>query len=267
MDQIKTGRFIAELRKEKNMTQRNLADKLGVTDRAISKWENGRGLPDVSLMKPLCEILGISVTELLNGERTKETDVQVKMEETFYEVLVDREIQIKNTRDIKKRYSALRLVTIIFGSVMGLIFAVMIISGLRGEGYSLNAAVQTQKAKIASCLIEKEKYKMAANFIGFSDSERAEKWTEEMESLSGEIKIERIETGRIKLDDYFPVGVCFITIYDYKTQVRHIYQGFVTYQNGGIAFSGYDIPYENTDYRREEIALMLRNVFFTYNPG
>ena len=64
------------------MTQLNLAEKLGVTDRAISKWENGRGLPDVSLMKPLCETLGITVTELLNGERTSETESVNTVEET-----------------------------------------------------------------------------------------------------------------------------------------------------------------------------------------
>lgn len=58
MNQEKIGKFILKLRKEKNMTQKELANKIGVTDRAISKWENGRGLPDLSLMKPLCDELG-----------------------------------------------------------------------------------------------------------------------------------------------------------------------------------------------------------------
>lgn len=267
MDQIKTGRFIAELRKENNMTQRSLADKLGVTDRAISKWENGRGLPDVSLMKPLCEILGISVTELLNGERTKETDVHIKTEETVYEVLADREAQIKSAQELKKKYSVLRLVTIILCSIICLKSVVMIYSGLIGEGYSVSDAIHTQTAKMVISLIEKEEYKKAVKYIGFNDSERAENWAEEMESLSDEIKIEKIEISRIKTDDYFSSGQCFITVYDNKTQVRHIYQGIVTHQNGGIAFAGYDIPYQNTDYRREEIALMLSDIFFTYNPG
>ena len=61
MDQEKIGKFIFELRKEKKMTQQELADKIGVTDRAISKWENGRGMPDLSLMKPLCDVLGITL--------------------------------------------------------------------------------------------------------------------------------------------------------------------------------------------------------------
>ena len=65
MDQEKIGKFIAKLRKENNLTQQELADKLGITDRAISHWENGRCLPDVSLFKDLCCIFNISVNEML----------------------------------------------------------------------------------------------------------------------------------------------------------------------------------------------------------
>ena len=74
MDQIKIGKFILELRKEKNMTQQELANVLGVTDRAISKWENGRGLPDLSLLKPLCDTLNITINELLSGEKLNKTE-------------------------------------------------------------------------------------------------------------------------------------------------------------------------------------------------
>lgn len=69
MDQIKIGKFIADNRTAKKLTQEELAKKIGVTDKAISKWENGRCLPDVSLFKPLCKALDISVNELLNGEK------------------------------------------------------------------------------------------------------------------------------------------------------------------------------------------------------
>ena len=71
MDQIKIGKFIAMLRKDNNMTQLELANILGVTDRAISKWENGRGLPEVSLIVPLCRALNISADELFAGEKYK----------------------------------------------------------------------------------------------------------------------------------------------------------------------------------------------------
>jgi transcriptional regulator with XRE-family HTH domain len=68
MDQIKIGRFIAECRKKQGFTQMQLADKLGVTDRAVSKWENGRAMPDSSIMLELCEQLKITVNDLLSGE-------------------------------------------------------------------------------------------------------------------------------------------------------------------------------------------------------
>ena len=68
MDQIKIGKFIASCRKNNNLTQMQLAEKLGITDRAISKWENGKAMPDSSIMLDLCNELKISVNELLSGE-------------------------------------------------------------------------------------------------------------------------------------------------------------------------------------------------------
>ena len=68
MDQLKIGKFIAERRKMNGLTQIQLAEKLKITDRAISKWENGRSLPDSSIMLELCEVLGITVNDLLSGE-------------------------------------------------------------------------------------------------------------------------------------------------------------------------------------------------------
>ncbi len=69
MDQIETGKFIAECRKEKKLTQAQLAEKLNITDRAVSKWKTGKSMPDSSIMLELCQILGITVNELLSGER------------------------------------------------------------------------------------------------------------------------------------------------------------------------------------------------------
>lgn len=68
MDYEKTGKLIQEIRKEKELTQMSLADKLGVTDRAVSKWERGKSFPDVSMLRPLAEVLDVSVSELLDGE-------------------------------------------------------------------------------------------------------------------------------------------------------------------------------------------------------
>ncbi len=83
MDQVKIGGFIAKCRKEKNMTQRELADKLGISDKTISKWETGNGLPEASLMVPLCDALGITVNELLTGERITAEEYKERAEETM----------------------------------------------------------------------------------------------------------------------------------------------------------------------------------------
>lgn len=87
MNQEKIGKFIAKKRKEMNMTQAELASKLGVTDRAVSHWENGRRLPDISLFKLICEIFDISVNELLNGEEIKKNDVLKKFDDNIINTL------------------------------------------------------------------------------------------------------------------------------------------------------------------------------------
>ena len=69
MNQIDTGKFIAGCRKEKGLTQAQLAEKLNITDRAVSKWETGKCMPDSSIMLELCNILGVTLNELLSGER------------------------------------------------------------------------------------------------------------------------------------------------------------------------------------------------------
>lgn len=91
MDSIQIGRFIAETRKQHHLTQRQLADALGISDKTVSKWECGKGLPEVSLMLPLCEELEISVNDLLAGERVTEPDYRKKAEENMMGLMKDRE--------------------------------------------------------------------------------------------------------------------------------------------------------------------------------
>lgn len=83
MNQKNIGKFIATCRKNKKLTQQELADKLGVTDRAISNWENGRRLPDYSLLKSLSKELDVSLNELLSGEKINEKDALVKADENI----------------------------------------------------------------------------------------------------------------------------------------------------------------------------------------
>ena len=83
MDQIKIGKFIASCRKEQSMTQAVLAKKLGISDRAVSKWETGKSMPDSGIMLELCELLKINVNELLSGEHITMEDYNAKSEEVI----------------------------------------------------------------------------------------------------------------------------------------------------------------------------------------
>ena len=94
MNQIKIGEFISSQRKKKNLTQAALAEKLGITDRAVSKWERGKGLPDVSLMLDLCEIFGITVNELLCGEIISMENSNQKNEQLLLDMA--KELEQKN---------------------------------------------------------------------------------------------------------------------------------------------------------------------------
>ena len=91
MDQIKIGRFISECRKKNNLTQMQLAEKLGITDRAISKWENGKAMPDSGIMLDLCNELKISVNELLSGEVIEMDNYNKKAEENLLEMKKQKE--------------------------------------------------------------------------------------------------------------------------------------------------------------------------------
>ena len=121
MNQEKIGKFILELRKEKRMTQQELALKIGVTDRAISKWENGRGMPDLSLMKPLCDKLGISINELISGEKINKKEYQDRFEENIFNTINYSQKQIKKTRN---KYVIIIVIIVLFLIVLATLFGI-----------------------------------------------------------------------------------------------------------------------------------------------
>ena len=103
MNQIKIGRFIAERRKEQKLTQMQLAEKLGITDRAVSKWETGKSLPDASIMLELCGLLKITVNDLLSGEVVSMNNYNEKSEKNLLEM-------IKQKKQADKRLLSLEIV-------------------------------------------------------------------------------------------------------------------------------------------------------------
>jgi transcriptional regulator with XRE-family HTH domain/DNA-directed RNA polymerase subunit RPC12/RpoP len=102
MDQIKIGKFIASCRKEQGMTQAVLAEKLGISDRAVSKWETGKSMPDSGIMLELCGLLKINVNELLSGERLMDGSYDRRAEENL--LAMKREVEEKNRQMLRAEY-------------------------------------------------------------------------------------------------------------------------------------------------------------------
>ena len=137
MDQEKIGKFIAKNRKKKKLTQAELAEKLGVSEKSVSNWENGRNMPDLSLFKPLCDELDISINDLMSGEKIDKSKYQEKFEENIINT-IDYDKKTINKNDSKYSliviiigiiisfiflifYSRLSIVFVIFGSILSLI--------------------------------------------------------------------------------------------------------------------------------------------------
>ena len=126
MDQLKIGKFIAECRKRENLTQMQLAEKLGITDKAISKWERGIAMPDSSIMLELCDILGISVNELLSGEKISMENNNQKNEQLLLDMA--KELEKKN----KTIWNAMWIIMTV--SILGLIGGLVIIALFMPKG-------------------------------------------------------------------------------------------------------------------------------------
>ncbi len=118
MDQVKIGKFIAECRKNAKLTQMQLAEKLSITDRAVSKWETGKSLPDSSIMLELCDVLGITVNDLLSGEVVTMDNYNRELENNLLEM-------VKQKEEADKRLLRLEIVLGII-AVLPLIAAIVI---------------------------------------------------------------------------------------------------------------------------------------------
>ncbi len=138
MNQIDTGKFIASCRKEKGLTQAQLAEKLNITDRAVSKWETGKCMPDSSIMLELCSILGVTVNELLSGERINMNNYEEKVSEN----LIELKKQNEDSFNISK------LLSIAFSASIGIAILVCIICDFANSGKFTWSPIV-----LASCLI------------------------------------------------------------------------------------------------------------------
>ncbi len=129
MDQIKIGKFIASCRKDQGMTQAYLAEKLKISDRAVSKWETGKSFPDVGIMLELCDLLNINVNELLSGEKIMTESYNMKAEENLLEMR--REVEEKNRQLLNLEFLVAGPATIAGFVLCGIAAFVEMPTGLR----------------------------------------------------------------------------------------------------------------------------------------
>jgi transcriptional regulator with XRE-family HTH domain len=122
MNQVLTGKFIADERKKKGYTQTQLADRLGISNRTVSKWETGNGFPDVSLLLPLSEELDVSVNELLSGEKISKEDYEKRAEENMVKIISKNQKVSREERIISTVLIIALFIICITGYILGKIF-------------------------------------------------------------------------------------------------------------------------------------------------
>ena len=182
MNQEKIGNFIKSLRKEKNMTQNELALKLGVTDKAISKWENGRGLPDLSLIKDVSDILGVTVNELLTGEKLD------SKEEVFENNIINTINYTNNKIKSKNKYIIILSLTIVVILTFLSFFIIDVNKMRKGEdvlfstwGFKYISSIKLDEAKITNSI---EDYILKLD--GYYDKDNAKYITFKLIALSAD---------------------------------------------------------------------------------
>ena len=160
MDQVKIGKYIAECRRKQNLTQEELAEKLGITYKAVSKWECGKGLPDASIMISLCQILKISVNDLLSGEKVDQDKYQKKLEENIIDT-----IDYSNKKVLAKNKLIYEMI-MFFG--LGLIFIAFTIYPSDSSWGSIHSTVGLLISTFGFINIKKDRTLLKKLFLGIS---------------------------------------------------------------------------------------------------
>lgn len=258
MDNTKTGVLIKELRKEKNMTQKELADLLHITDRAVSKWERGLCAPDISLLEPLAAALGITITELISGERqgteeyTDEIDLAVKNMITYSENEMVQKIQ-----GVKKR-----MLAHVIAAFLILLFLIPTLNGIiGGNGFAWECIPAYFCAQNAAKAVQTYDEEAIQAYIGNSNGV--------FTALSGLkeqgviIREANAKFFRTRLEDMFLlVEVDFIVMHE---DINYQFTCSGAYNNGKIEFMNIVNPSFGQDY--PTWILQLNNALSTYNPG
>lgn len=258
MDNIKTGALIKELRKEKNMTQKELADLLHITDRAVSKWERGLCAPDISLLEPLAAVLGVTVMELISGERLKqdkytdEIDLAVKNIITYSENEIVQKTKALKTKVFVSILSVCLVLLILIPTLNGVI---------GGNGFSWECIPAYLCAQKAAEAIETYDEKSIQTYIG--NSEGVFTALSELKEQGVIIQEADAKFSQTRLEDMFLlIEVDFIVMHE---DIKYKFTCSGTYKNGKVEFMNMVTPSLEKDY--PIWILQLGDALATYNPG
>ncbi len=262
MDIQQCGAFITRLRKEHGLTQKQLAEQLGVTDKAISRWETSKGLPDASSLLALSELFSVTVNELLLGRRAETPQMIEAAEENVIEALRvrDREAQ-------KSKHRGLALILIAVFVAASLI-GVLAFDILCGNGVTPTTIYDTYRAKIVAHQIASGDYEQASHAIGFINKDRAveePQWVARMESLEQTLEIRAFWVDTLIKDDYFISGDALLLVADRVTMKLYLLEVNVAHQDG-IVFGGVTCR-AGDDERGKELEEIIRKALSTWNAG
>lgn len=258
MDNVKTGAFIKERRKEKNMTQKELADLLHVTDRAVSKWERGLCAPDISLLEPLAAALDVTIVELISGERTgcrertNELDCAVKN-------IIDY-----SEHEMAQKRKALTKKIIVTVILAGLLFALLIptLNGaIRGDGFVWQCIPAYLCAQGAARAIETTDAQKIQTYIGNSEDMASALLA--LEEQGVDIWKAEAKFLRTRLENMFlRLEVEMIVMYE---GIKYQFTCHGTYRNGKVEFM--DIVNPSVEQAYPMWMLQLNDALSTYDPG
>ncbi len=255
MDNVKTGDLIRELRKEKNMTQKDLAEKLHITDRAVSKWERGICAPDISLLEPLSQILDVTIMELISGERLNAEEKTATIDSSVKQVIRYSENELaKKTKSYNSKIKVIVAVT----CVVMLIFVLQIKGIITGDGFVWECLPAYFTAENAAKAIENyNEHEMKTN-IGNSENMYDELIKLQEQGIV--ICDADVNLSSVKLEDMLLLfEMDFVVTYQ---DIKYMFTCYGTYRDGKVELMSIVRGQEYPQW-----AVYLGEVLSTYNPG
>ena len=258
MDNIKTGAFIKERRKEKNMTQKELADLLHITDRAVSKWERGLCAPDISLLEPLAAALDVTIVELISGECTGRRECADELDCAVKNIIDYSE------REMTQRIKALMKKMILCVTLAGLLIVLLIptLNGaIRGDGFAWQCIPAYLCARGAAKAIETNDAQKIQTYIG--NSEGVSLALLALEEQGIDIWKAEAKFMRTRLENMFlRLEVELIVM---REGIKYQFTCNGTYRNGKVEFMNMVNPGLEQDC--PVWMLQLNDALSTYDPG